>query len=108
MPCTLVKYCVLPPMTMFMMCSFSSTLAFIDFHRSRSLEVFSSAVGHGVRYTVAFRPKVHRVSPVTSIVHWVSCSFLGNHDKITINGNTAVAGLKFFAFLGLFGSKIAP
>jgi hypothetical protein len=27
------------------------------------------------------------VSPVTSIVHWVSCSFLGNHDKITIEGN---------------------
>jgi hypothetical protein len=47
------------------------------------------------------------VSPVTSIVHWVSCSFLGNHDKITIKGNWAVAGLKFFVFLGLFGSKIA-
>jgi hypothetical protein len=60
------------------------------------------------RLTVAFRPKVHGVSPVTSIVHWVSCSFLGNHDKITIKGNTTVAGLKIFAFLGLFGSKIAP
>jgi hypothetical protein len=48
------------------------------------------------------------VSPVTSIVHWVSCSFLGNHNKITIKGNTAVAGLKFFVFLGLFGAKIVP
>jgi hypothetical protein len=46
------------------------------------------------------------VSPVTSIVHWVSCSFLGNHDKITKKGNSAVAGLKIFAFLGLFGSEI--
>jgi hypothetical protein len=47
------------------------------------------------------------VSPVTSIVHWVNCSFLGNHDKITIKGNSAATGLKIFAFLGLFGSKIA-
>jgi hypothetical protein len=28
-----------------------------------------------VKYiTVAFRPKVHKVSPVTSIVHWLRCS----------------------------------
>jgi hypothetical protein len=27
-----------------------------------------------LRYTVAFRPKVHGVSPVTSIVHWLRCS----------------------------------
>jgi hypothetical protein len=47
------------------------------------------------------------VSPVTSIVHWVNCSFLGNQDKITIKGNSVVAGLKIFAFLGIFGSKIA-
>jgi hypothetical protein len=38
----------------------------------------------------------------------VEPSQIGNHNKITIKGNTAVAGLKFFAFLGLFGSKIAP
>jgi hypothetical protein len=46
--------------------------------------------------TVSFRPNVHRVSPVTTNVHWTQCSFLGNHEKITINRNPAFSGLYFF------------
>jgi hypothetical protein len=42
------------------------------------------------------------VSPVTTKVHWTQCSFLGDHEKITINGSPAFAGLNFFAFLTHF------
>lgn len=55
--------------------------------------------------TVLFRPKVHGMSPVTSIVHWIQCSFLGNHGKIPINGNSADAGSETLVFFGLFGSQ---
>jgi hypothetical protein len=41
----------------------------------------------------------------TSIDLTVCGSILGNHNKITINGNPASAGPKFLAFLSLFGPK---
>jgi hypothetical protein len=34
-------------------------------------------------------PKVHRVSPITSIVNWTWYSLLGNHGDITIYSNVA-------------------
>ncbi|KAJ7880665.1 hypothetical protein B0H13DRAFT_1891665 [Mycena leptocephala] len=52
-------------------------------------------------------PKVHRVSPVTSIVHCTNRSFLGNHVKITLYGSPATAGPKNFdTFLPFGGEKI--
>jgi hypothetical protein len=55
--------------------------------------------------TVVFRPSVHGVVTVTKGVHWLRCSFLGNHGKITISGGPANAGPEIFAFLGLFGPQ---
>jgi hypothetical protein len=43
------------------------------------------------------------VSPVTTKVHWIESSRLGNQPTIPIKGNLANAGAKFCNFLGLFG-----
>jgi hypothetical protein len=48
------------------------------------------------------QPKVHRVPPVTSIVHCTSHLFIGNHEKLAIYDSPANAGQKFFMFFGLF------
>jgi hypothetical protein len=53
--------------------------------------------------TVVLRPLVHGVSPITTKVHWIESSHLGNQPKIPIKGNPANAGAKFRDFLGLFG-----
>jgi hypothetical protein len=42
------------------------------------------------------------VSPVTTKVHWIESSRLGNQPTIPIKGNPANAGAKFCNFLGLF------
>jgi hypothetical protein len=56
-----------------------------------------------VSFTVVLRPLVHGVSPVTTKVHWIESSQLGNQPTIPIKGNPANAGAKFCNFLGLFG-----
>jgi hypothetical protein len=43
------------------------------------------------------------VSPITTKVHWIESSQLGNQPKIPIKGNPANAGARFCYFLGLFG-----
>jgi hypothetical protein len=43
------------------------------------------------------------VSPVTTKVHWIESSQLGNQPTIPIKGNTANAGAKICYFLGPFG-----
>jgi hypothetical protein len=43
------------------------------------------------------------VSPVTTKVHWIESSQLGNQPKIPIKGNPVNAGAKFCNFLGPFG-----
>jgi hypothetical protein len=45
------------------------------------------------------------VSPVTTKVHWIEISQLGNQPTIPIKGNPANAGAKFCKFLGLFGPE---
>ncbi|KAJ7231854.1 hypothetical protein B0H12DRAFT_1223322 [Mycena haematopus] len=35
-------------------------------------------------------------------VHFFKCSFLGNHGKITIKGNSASAGQEILPLFGLF------
>jgi hypothetical protein len=57
------------------------------------------------QHTVLLRPFVHSMSPVTSKVHWIRSSFLGNHAKITINGNPAKAGAKILTFFSLIGPR---
>jgi hypothetical protein len=42
------------------------------------------------------------MSPVTSIVHWIWCSFLGNHEKIAIYGSPVNAGPEILTFFNLF------
>jgi hypothetical protein len=66
--------------------------------RAMTAGLFRSVDGR----TVSFRPNVHRVSPVTTNVHWTQCSFLGNHEKITINRSPAFAGLEIFAIFTHF------
>jgi hypothetical protein len=56
--------------------------------------------------TVVIRPTVHWVLPVTYSVHWVGCSFLGNHGRITIYGSPAIAGPKFLTLFCLFWTEI--
>jgi hypothetical protein len=56
---------------------------------SRLAQVFSS--------TALFRPNVHGVSPV---IHFLWCSFLGNHGKLAIYGSPANAGPEILTFLG--------
>jgi hypothetical protein len=53
--------------------------------------------------TVVLQPLVHGVSPVTTKVHWIESSQLGNQPTIPIKGNPANAGAKICNFLGLFG-----
>jgi hypothetical protein len=52
--------------------------------------------------SVVFQPSVHGVVTVTWGVHWLKCSFLGNHGKVPIFSSPANAGLEIFVFLGLF------
>jgi hypothetical protein len=42
------------------------------------------------------------VSPVTTKVHWIESSQLGNQPTIPTKGNPVNAGAKFRNFLGLF------
>jgi hypothetical protein len=59
------------------------------------------------RSTVVLRPKVHTMSPVTSIVHWIWCSFLGNRERIAIYGVPANAEPEISHFSSYLGLKIA-
>jgi hypothetical protein len=43
--------------------------------------------GYASGATVVLRPKVHGVSPLTSIVHRTWCSLVGNHRNITTCNN---------------------
>jgi hypothetical protein len=38
-------------------------------------------------------------------VHFSKCSFLSNHEKVTINGSPANAGAEILPFLSLFGPQ---
>jgi hypothetical protein len=46
------------------------------------------------------------VSPVTYSVHWVGCSFVGNHERITIYVSPAIAGPKILTLFCLFWTEI--
>jgi hypothetical protein len=53
--------------------------------------------------TVVLWPLVHRVSPITTKVHWIESSQLDNQPTIPIKGNLANTRAKFCNFLGRFG-----
>jgi hypothetical protein len=64
MPCTWVKYCVLPPILMFMTCLRPSKVGFCVFHWIKSLEIFSITSGQGVKYGTSFPTHAPRTQQV--------------------------------------------